>query len=261
MIMASPTAPQQTLQVGSLQVEQYADRAGMGAAAAQAVAERMRAIIASRGSVTVVFAAAPSQNEFLATLVPARGIAWEKVVAFHMDEYIGLPADAPQGFGNFLRQKLFDRVKPGTVLYLNGQAPDPEQECRRYAALLQAHPVDIVCAGIGENGHLAFNDPPVADFADPFAVKVVDLDHTCRMQQVHDGCFSDLDSVPTHALTMTIPALVAARWIYTIVPGPTKAQAIKDTLTGPIGTHCPATILRRHPRAILYTDRDSASLL
>ena len=123
-----------------------------------------------------------------------------------------------------------------------------------------ANPVDIVCAGIGENGHLAFNDPPVANFDDPEQVKVVPLDHACRMQQVHDGCFPDFESVPSHALTLTIPALTRARWIYAMVPGPTKAQAVKDTLTLPVSTDCPATILRQHPRAVLYIDQDSASL-
>jgi len=259
--MTSPALPEKTLQVDRLRVEIYADREKIGVAAALAVAKRMKDTIADNGEVAMVLAAAPSQNEFLATLGLLNGIAWDKVIAFHMDEYIGLPADAPQGFGNFLRERLFERVRPGTVYYLNGQTSDPKEECERYAALLEAHPVDIVCAGIGENGHLAFNDPPVADFADPLKVKVVELDKACRMQQVHDGCFPDFDSVPTHALTMTIPALMAARWIYTVVPGPTKAQAIKDTLAGPIGTHCPATALRQHPKSTLCIDRDSASLL
>jgi glucosamine-6-phosphate deaminase len=259
--MTSLPLPDKTLQVDSLCIEIYADREKMGAAAAQAVAKRMGDVIVEKGSVTVVFAAAPSQNEFLATLSSLEGINWHQVIAFHMDEYIGLPADAPQSFGYFLRERLFDLVTPGTVHYLNGGTPNPEEECRRYAALLEAHPVDIVCAGIGENGHLAFNDPPVANFADPLKVKVVALDDTCRMQQVHDGCFPDFDSVPTHALTMTIPALMAARRIYTVVPGPTKAQAIKETLSGPIGTHCPATALRQHPGAVVYVDRDSSALL
>jgi glucosamine-6-phosphate deaminase len=249
------------MQVDNLQVEIYADRENLGRAAGHAVAARMREQIAAKGSVALVFAAAPSQNEFLATLAGLEGIDWDRVIAFHMDEYLGLPADAPQSFGYFLRQHLFNLTGPGTVHFLNGQASDPAEECRRYQALLEAHPVDIVCAGIGENGHLAFNDPPVADLADPVQVKVVELDHACRLQQVHDGCFPDLDSVPTHALTMTIPALMAARWIYTMVPGPTKAQAVKATLTEPIGTHCPATALRQHPNAILYVDKDSASLL
>lgn len=250
-----------TMQVDLLRVEIYANRQEMGGAAGTAVAERMRERIAKQGRVVVVFAAAPSQNEFLATLASAENLDWSKVIAFHMDEYLGLPADAPQGFGNFLRRHLFDLVHPGTVHFLNGQAANPEAECARYAALLRQHPVDIVCAGIGENGHLAFNDPPVADFDDPLDVKIVQLDETCRLQQVHDGCFPSLDSVPTHALTLTIPALMRASWIYTMVPGPTKAQAVKATLTGPIGTHCPATALRRHPNASLYLDEESAALV
>ena len=259
--MTSQVPPKEVQQVDRLRVEIYADREKLGVAAAHAVAKRMKDTLADRGEVAVVFAAAPSQNEFLATLGSLGDIDWDRVIAFHMDEYIGLPADAPQGFGNFLREHLFESVRPGTVHYLNGQASDPDEECERYAALLEAHSVDIVCAGIGENGHLAFNDPPVADFADPLKVKVVELDEACRIQQVHDGCFADFGSVPTHALTMTIPALLSARCIRTVVPGPTKAQAITDTLTGPIGTHCPATALREHSDSILYIDRDSASLL
>jgi glucosamine-6-phosphate deaminase len=209
----------------------------------------------------MVFASAPSQDEFLATLSCRTDIAWDRVVAFHMDEYIGLPADAPQSFGRFLRERLFDKAQPGEVHFIDGQASDPEAECHRYTGLLQAHPVDIVCAGIGENGHLAFNDPHVADFSDPLLVKVVELDKVSRTQQVHDGCFPDLESVPTHALTMTMPALTAARSVFAMVPGPTKAQAIRDTLEGLIGPHCPATILREHPDAVLFIDQDSASLL
>jgi glucosamine-6-phosphate deaminase len=249
------------MQVDKLQVELYAGREQMGAAAAHAVADRIRVLAAEKGSAVVVFASAPSQNEFLATLSALEDLPWDRVVAFHMDEYLGLPPDSPQGFGYFLQEKLYSQVKPGSVHFLDGQAADPGAECRRYASLLAAHPVDIVCAGIGENGHLAFNDPPVANFSDPLQVKVVELDEACRLQQVHDGCFPTFDAVPTHALTLTIPALVAASWIYAIVPGPTKAQAVRDTLWAPVGPHCPATILRQHPQAVLYIDRDSATRL
>lgn len=146
-----------------------------------------------------------------------------------MDEYIGLAADAPQGFGNFLRGRLFGRLPFGQVFYLDGQAADPQAECARYSALLAEYPVDIVCLGIGENGHIAFNDPHVARFDDPVRVKVVDLDDKCRRQQVHDGCFASLGQVPTHALTLTIPALTAASGMYCIVPAQTKARAVHDT--------------------------------
>ncbi|NLE76851.1 MAG: glucosamine-6-phosphate deaminase, partial [Chloroflexi bacterium] len=152
--------PQRTFAVEKLQVEVFATRAHLGAAAADDAAAQMRVLIREQGTVRMVFAAAPSQNEFLAELGRLPGIDWGRVVAFHMDEYVGLGPDAPQSFARFLREHLFQRVRPGQVHYLNGLAPDPQAECSRYAALLAQAPIDIVCAGIGENGHLAFNDPP-----------------------------------------------------------------------------------------------------
>jgi glucosamine-6-phosphate deaminase len=175
-----------------------------------------------------------------------------------MDEYVGLPDDAPQRFGNFLKEHLFERVQPGRVEYIDGNAPDLQAECDRYAALLSERPLDIVCAGIGENGHMAFNDPHVADFDDPKTVKIVELDRTCRMQQVHDGAFATLGDVPTHALTLTMPTLMSARWIYCIVPGPSKREAVCRTVNGPISTACPATAMRRHDHAVLYLDTEAA---
>lgn len=252
---------ERTIKADELTVEIYPDRAAMGAAAARDVAARMKEIIARKGKVTMVFAAAPSQNEFLANLTQDDGIDWDKVVAFHLDEYVGLPPDAPQGFGNFLRRNLFDKVRPGVVYFMNGNAPDIELECRRYGDALAANPLDIACIGIGENGHLAFNDPPVADFDDPKAVKVVELDETCRMQQVNDGCFTKIERVPKRALTMTIPAILSAKQVYCMVPGPTKAQAVKCTIQDPISTECPASVLRRYPSATLYLDRASAKLI
>jgi glucosamine-6-phosphate deaminase len=257
--MSNRPTPQQRLTVDALQVEIYPQRAEMGAAAALDVAAAMRRVLAERETVRVIFAAAPSQNELLAGLCAMEDLDWSRVEAFHMDEYVGLPEGAPQSFGHFLREHLFDVVRPGRVEYLDGNAEDVAAECQRYAALLRERPVDIVCAGIGENGHLAFNDPPVADFTDPHAVKPVTLDHTCRMQQVHDGAFETLDEVPTQALTVTVPALMAAREIFCVVPGPTKADAVRATLRDPIDERCPATALRRHPRAILYIDAAAAA--
>lgn len=251
--------PVRTLSVDTLAVQIYASRQEMGAAAALDVAQRMRELLAHQAHVRMVFAAAPSQNEFLATLRAVPDLEWQRVQAFHMDEYVGLDPRAPQGFGNFLRERLFDQVRPGSVQYLNGNAPDPQAECRRYAALLQAEPIDIVCAGIGENGHMAFNDPPVADFNDPQTIKPVQLDQTCRLQQVHDGAFPRIEEVPQTALTMTMSALMAARWVYCIVPGPTKTEAVTRTLRDPITTACPATIMRRHPQAVLYLDGEAAA--
>ena len=248
-----------TEQVDKLNVKVYQTREEMGRAAAEEAAAAIRAAIAAKGEINMIFAAAPSQNEFLAHLIADKSIEFTKINAFHMDEYIGLPADAPQGFGNFLRERLFDRVPFKTVNTIDSTAADPEAECRRYAALLQAHPCDIVCMGIGENGHIAFNDPHVADFGDKAAVKVVALDETCRQQQVNDGCFARLDDVPTHALTLTIPTLTAPEAVFCIVPAKTKANAVYATLRGGITEACPASILRRHANATLYCDADSAA--
>ncbi|MBS1333705.1 MAG: glucosamine-6-phosphate deaminase [Clostridiales bacterium] len=248
-----------TEQVDKLNVKVYQTREEMGKAAAEEAAAAIRAAIAAKGEINMIFAAAPSQNEFLAHLIADKSIDFTKINAFHMDEYIGLPADAPQGFGNFLRERLFERVPFKTVNTIDSTAADPEAECRRYAALLQAHPCDIVCMGIGENGHIAFNDPHVADFGDKAAVKVVALDETCRQQQVNDGCFARLDDVPTHALTLTIPTLTAPEAVFCIVPAKTKANAVYAALRGGITEACPASILRRHANATLYCDADSAA--
>src|SRR5579862_3555212 len=247
------------MKVEKLQAKVYVDRAALGRAAGEAVAGKLKELLAKK-PVSVIFAAAPSQNEFLQTLVAAKGIDWSRVTAFHMDEYVGLPGSAPQSFVRWLRDRIFDKVKPGKVHYLDGTAKDAEKECARYSELLKAAPPDLTCMGIGENGHLAFNDPPVADFQDPQAVKVVELDLASRKQQVNDGCFSALELVPRTAMTLTIPTLLSAAWIYCMVPGPRKAPAVKRTLEGEIATECPATILRRHERAVLFLDKDSASL-
>lgn len=260
-----------SLTVDHLAVEINRDRKPMGEAAAKAVAEKMKELLAKKTKINMIFAAAPSQNEFLEALSDIPGIDWPRVNAFHMDEYLGLKSEAPQRFGVFLRERLFGRVKPGNVYYLVNDDPNLtgkfspkiqaeaiKTECVRYSQLLQENPVDIVCMGIGENGHIAFNDPPLADFNDPYLIKPVQLDERSRIQQVHDGCFATLDEVPTHALTLTIPALTAAQYIFCIVPGLNKREAVKQTLRGPVTSDCPATVLRRHSQARLYLDQDSA---
>jgi glucosamine-6-phosphate deaminase len=173
-----------------------------------------------------------------------------------MDEYIGLPTDAPERFGTWLTRHLFSRVAFGTV-HLIGREPDPDREAARYAILLNEAPIDIICLGIGVNGHLAFNDPPVADLRDPKEVKIVELDAVCRRQQVDDGCFPTLSDVPTHAITLTIPRLLDAGQLFCVVPGAAKRAAVARSLYGPIGTECPASALRTHPRCALYLDQDS----
>ena len=244
-----------------LYVQIYDTRAEMGAAAAADIKACLCTLLQSREYVNVIFAAAPSQNEVLAALAADKEIPWERVRAFHMDEYIGLAAGAPQAFGNFLREHIFGLVDMASVHYIDAAAPDAEAECARYAKILRQYPVDVVVMGIGENGHIAFNDPPVADFADPRTVKPVALDEICRNQQVHDGCFATLDDVPKTAITLTVPALLAGKHLFCIVPAATKAEAVRATLQSEIGEHCPATALRRHASAVLYLDGDSSALL
>lgn len=240
-------------------VNRYETRLEMGRAAAHETALAVKSLLKEKDTVRMIFAAAPSQNEFLDAFV-AEDIDFSRIVAFHMDEYVGLSADAPQGFGNFLRRSLFDRAPFGAVHFINGGADDIAAECARYSALIREG-VDIVCLGIGENGHIAFNDPHEADFDDPLLVKRVSLDEKCRMQQVHDGCFARIEDVPTHALTLTIPALMNADYHFCIVPAATKAEAVYCTVYGEIGAHCPATALRLCPHAALYVDRDSGARL
>ncbi|MEV6982796.1 glucosamine-6-phosphate deaminase [Sphaerisporangium sp. NPDC051017] len=231
-----------------------------GRAAAAEAAEALRRAQAAQGSARVVFAAAPSQRHLLEALALEEGIDWSRVTAFHMDEYIGLDPGAPQRFGNWLRTAFFDRV-PLEAVHLIDPDPAPEAAAGAYARLLAEGPIDLVCLGIGVNGHLAFNDPPVADLDDPQEVKVVELDEICRRQQVDDGGFPDLDQVPRRAITLTIPRLLAADRLVAVVSGKYKSEAVRRTLYDPIGPACPATALRTHPRCTLYLDADAASLL
>ena len=244
--------------VDRLKIRVFPDRKAMGAGAASDVAGRISSLQASQPRVRIVFAAAPSQDDVLESLRGAGGIDWARVTALHMDEYVGLEPDHPASFVRYLREHFMDHVKPGEIHFINGSA-EARAECTRYGALLKESPIDIVVLGIGENGHIAFNDPPVADFEDPEVIKEVQLDDVCRQQQVNDGCFPAIDDVPRSALSLTIPTLMGASHLYCVVPGPRKAPAVKQTLEGAIATECPATILRRHPECTLYLDRDSAS--
>lgn len=249
-----------TFKKDQLIVNVYDSREEMGHNAAIEAAAYLRHLLAHKNEVYAIFAAAPSQNEFLNGLATATGIDWQRVHALHMDEYVGLPADAPQGFGNFLKRGIFDKVPFASVNYI-GTEKAPEQACADYDKLLTEHHIDIVFMGIGENGHIAFNDPHVADFKDPKRIKKVDLDLVCRQQQVHDGCFACLDEVPLYALTLTIPTLFSADRIFCIVPAATKAQAVKSTVYGEVSPTCPASILRKHGYATLYVDNDSGKYI
>ncbi len=242
-----------------LNVKIFKTRDEMGKAAATDIAECIKKCLAEKDEINMIFAAAPSQNDVLHHLCMNKEIEWNKINAYHMDEYVGLSADAPQGFGNFLKEHIFGLVPFKSVNYIDCTATDVDAECQRYSTLLKENPVDIVCMGIGENGHIAFNDPHVADFNDPKLVKYVELDEMCRNQQVNDGCFAKIDDVPKYAMTLTIPALVSAKYNFCIVPAPTKAQAVKNTVCGEINEKCPASILRRKDNAILYCDADSSA--
>lgn len=235
-------------------------RSDMGICAAFEAVRSIEQVLKQKPMCNIIFAAAPSQNEFLAALVQA-DIDWSRVNALHMDEYIGLPKDAPQGFANFLRNAIFDRVPFASVHCIDSTNQDVEAECARYTDILKKYPPDLVFMGIGENGHIAFNDPPVADFQDTAAIKPVVLDEICRNQQVNDGCFACLELVPKTALTLTVPTLFSASKLICVVPAPTKADAVYNTLNGDISEKCPASILRRHPNAVLFLDSDSAAKL
>lgn len=248
-------------QTDRLQIFVLENRAEMGAAAGNTAAAAIKKALREKGRANVMFAAAPSQKETLAALRADREIDWRNVAAFHMDEYIGLTADHPAGFGNFLKREFFDHVPLGEVYLIHAGEEDLDGEIARYTALLREHPLDVCLCGIGENGHVAFNDPPVADFQDPAVVKVVTLDELCRAQQVHDGCFASLDEVPTRAFTVTVPGIMAAAAVICTVPASTKAEAVRHMLKDPIAENIPASILRRHSRASLYLEPDSAKFV
>jgi glucosamine-6-phosphate deaminase len=249
-----------TFTADSLQVIISSTRAEMGQRAGEHAAHAIEEAIKKHGEARIILASAPSQNETLATLRKA-AIDWSRVTIFHMDEYLGLPEDHPQTFRTYQRTHVLPFAKHAAFYGIAGESKDPATECARYGELLAEGPIHVCCLGVGENGHLAFNDPPVADFDDPALVKVVELDRACRKQQVHDGCFPSLSEVPTHAITLTIPALMRAETLICSVPGPRKATAVRATVRGPIKTTCPASVLRRHSAATLYLDSASAGKL
>lgn len=250
-----------TFKADNLTVKVMGTRKEMGEVAAVDIGNRIKELLKSKKEINVIFAAAPSQSEVLQSLVEDKSIEWNRINAYHMDEYIGLDKAAPQGFGNFLNKHIFGLVPFKSVNYIGISATDSEENEERYAKLLQENPTDIVVLGIGENGHIAFNDPDVADFNDKKWVKSVKIDDVCRQQQVNDGCFNSIEEVPTHAITLTIPALVRAPYLFCVVPAETKAKAVYETLYGSIDERCPASVLRKQANAVLYLDVDSSRLI
>lgn len=233
----------------------YNTRKAMGDAAGKEVEDKIIELLNHQQKIRMIFAAAPSQKELLSYLRKSSKISWDRITAFQMDEYVGLSADAPQLFSNFLKTHLFDHVNLKAVHLMDGNTNNIE-ECNRYSALLEEEPIDIVCLGIGENGHIAFNDPP-AYINDPETMKMVELDQACQQQQVNDGCFSSLDQVPQQALTLTIPTLVRGNYLFCVVPGKSKREAVYRTLNYAVSPECPASYLQRHENCKLFLDVDS----
>jgi len=252
--------PIKSFAVDSLRVRVYATQDHLVQDAAREVQGYLQQVILAQRSAAAILATGNSQIKFLEQLTRL-GVDWSKITLFQMDEYLGVPADHPASFRRYMRERVESLVKPKLFHYLEGDAPLPIKECERYAQLLRAQPIDLCCLGIGENGHLAFNDPPVADFSDNRSVKIVKLDDACRQQQVGEGYFPNVEAVPSYALTLTIPALCAARRMFCVVPEKRKARAVKAALQGPISTACPASWLRKQAHCFLFLDADSAGLL
>jgi glucosamine-6-phosphate deaminase len=248
-------------EVENLKIEIYPTRAEAGAAAARMAADELKKLTQDSHAIGVIFATGASQLETLRTLRTMPGLPWDRVQGFHMDEYVGLAPEHPASFRHYMRKNLISHVSMRSFREVDGSAVDPDLECRQYARELRAANPQLCLLGIGENGHLAFSDPGVADFSDPLDVKIVDLDHECKQQQVAEGWFPGIDDVPARAITLTIPALLRVPKLIVSVPGPRKAAIVRRTLEEEISTACPATILRRHRNATVFLDNESASQL
>jgi glucosamine-6-phosphate deaminase len=257
----SPASPGRSFTADALSVRVFKDQADLASDAAREANACLKRAIAAQGSAAAILATGNSQLKFLEELVKLGGVDWSVVTLFHLDEYLGLSADHSASFRKYMKERVENLLRPKAFNYLAGDALEPIAECDRYSRLLREQSIDICCVGIGENGHIAFNDPPVADFKDPRLVKIVQLDSACRQQQVGEGHFPDIAAVPQYALTLTIPALSLAKRMLCIVPEKRKARAVREALKGPISTACPASYLRGQKQAILYLDGDSASLL
>lgn len=258
-------APTKSFHCGDLAVSIHSDISGMAQDAARLAAAQLSEALAARGEAAAILATGNSQIAFLEALIAGQGkewnLDWSKITLFHMDEYLGLPETHGASFRKYMKERVEGKLKPRVFHYIEGDALEPVKECERYAALLAAQTIDLCCLGIGENGHLAFNDPPVANFQDDRLVKIVKLDEACRLQQVGEGHFPDMDAVPQYAITLTIPALCQVGRMLAIVPEKRKAKAVLESLTGPISTACPGSHLRTQAHCTLYLDADSSSLL
>ena len=243
-----------------MEIKVFPTKTEMAAAAARQAADALRRALHARGKANVIAATGASQFEFLDALVKAPGIDWSRTVFFHLDEYVGVPATHPASFRRYLRERIVEKVRPGQFHFIEGDAADPKAETARVGALIRDHPIDVAFVGIGENGHLAFNDPP-ADFETREPYLVVSLDEACRRQQLGEGWFPRLEDVPARAISMSIRQILDSAEILCIVPDARKARAVHDCLEGPVSPQHPASILQRHPGTTVYLDAASAALL
>jgi glucosamine-6-phosphate deaminase len=235
------------------------DKKTCGVEAAHKAADILRQAISQKGHASFIVATGASQFDFLDSLTSQPGIDWSKTTMYHLDEYLGLGQEHPASFRRYLKERLVDRVNPGIVHFVDGDAPDAKDECKRIGKIIAADSIDLACIGIGENGHLAFNDPP-ADFETEEPFILVELDEACRRQQFGEGWFESLDAVPKVAITMTMRQIMKSHAIVCTVPDERKAQAVRDCFQGEISPMHPASLLRRHERAFVYLDKGSASL-
>ncbi len=244
-----------------MDVNVYETKVEMGAAAATVAAEAIRQVIADKDQANIILATGASQFEMLEHLTAIKDIDFSKVVMFHLDEYIGLGIEHPASFRKYLKERFVDKIGPlKTVYFVNGDAPDPNEHCRILGQTIADHPIDVACIGIGENGHIAFNDPP-ADFATTEAYIVVDLDERCRQQQYGEGWFETLEQVPRRAISMSVRQIIESKKLVVTVPDERKAEAVKNALEGPVTPTCPASILQQHLDCALFLDAPAASLL
>jgi glucosamine-6-phosphate deaminase len=261
MSESSKSSALESFQVDQLKVNLYGSQEDLAGDVTQLVRQHLKNELEKRETVAVILATGNSQIQFLKRLADSEGIDWSRIILFHMDEYLGISADHTASFQRYMKERVESRLKPGKFNYIQGDALEPIAECERYTRLLEAQPISLCCLGVGENGHIAFNDPPVADLQDPRKVKLVKLDDACMKQQVGEGHFPNMDSVPKYAITLTIPMLCQAEKMLCISPESRKAEAVKAALEGPITKECPASALRSHSDATLFIDKDSANLL
>ncbi len=248
------------LKAEKLNLEIYQDETSAGVASANFVAEKLNTVIAERGSANLILATGASQFAFIEA-IKKLNVDWSKITVFHLDEYKNLPETHPASFRKYLKERILNEIKPAKAYLINGDAENLDEMVKDYEALLKKYPVDVACIGIGENGHIAFNDPGVADFNDTKLVKVVQLDDACRNQQLGEGWFPAFDDVPKEAVSLTITAIMNCKVISCLCPNKRKANAIYNTVYAPISTDCPSTILRTHPDTVIFLDKDSASML